>query len=51
MIRLSGYTEDEKVSIAQRYLLPKQKKNNGLKDGEVDVDGQRDPRHHSLLHA
>jgi len=33
----SGYTEDEKVSIAQRYLLPKQKKNNGLKDGEVDV--------------
>jgi len=37
VIRLSGYTEDEKVSIAQRYLLPKQKKNNGLKDGEVDV--------------
>ncbi|WP_144107793.1 endopeptidase La [Paraburkholderia sp. BCC1886] len=37
VIRLSGYTEDEKVSIAQRYLLPKQKKNNGLKDTEVDV--------------
>src|ERR1700730_5114812 len=37
VIRLSAYTEDEKVSIAQRYLLPKQKKNNGLKDGEVDV--------------
>jgi ATP-dependent Lon protease len=37
VIRLSGYTEDEKVSIAQRYLLPKQKKNNGLKEGEVDV--------------
>ncbi|MGX5885684.1 endopeptidase La, partial [Burkholderia gladioli] len=37
VIRLSGYTEDEKVSIAQRYLLPKQKKNNGLKDGEIDV--------------
>src|SRR6202789_128677 len=35
VIRLSGYTEDEKVSIAQRYLLPKQKKNNGLKKGEV----------------
>src|SRR6201986_418686 len=37
VIRLSGYTEDEKVSIAQRYLLPKQKKNNGLKEGEVEV--------------
>jgi ATP-dependent Lon protease len=37
VIRLSGYTEDEKVSIAQRYLLPKQKKNNGLKPGEIDV--------------
>ncbi|AKJ67872.1 ATP-dependent protease La [Pandoraea thiooxydans] len=37
VIRLAGYTEDEKVSIAQRYLLPKQKKNNGLKDGEIEV--------------
>jgi ATP-dependent Lon protease len=37
VIRLSGYTEDEKVSIAQRYLLPKQKKNNGLKEEEIDV--------------
>ncbi|HSO83951.1 endopeptidase La, partial [Thiocapsa sp.] len=35
VIRLSGYTEDEKVAIAERYLLPKQMKNNGLKDGEV----------------
>ena len=40
VIRLSGYTEDEKVSIAERYLLPKQKRNNGLKDGEVDVTEQ-----------
>ena len=31
VIRLSGYTEDEKINIAQRYLLPKQMKNNGLK--------------------
>jgi ATP-dependent Lon protease len=31
VIRLSGYTEDEKVNIAQRYLLPKQMKNNGIK--------------------
>ena len=31
VIRLSGYTEDEKINIAQRYLVPKQMKNNGLK--------------------
>ncbi|MGD8788504.1 MAG: endopeptidase La [Burkholderiales bacterium] len=37
VIRLSGYTEDEKVNIAMRYLLPKQMKNNGLKDNEVVV--------------
>ncbi len=37
VIRLSGYTEDEKASIAQRYLLPKQQKNNGLKPGELTV--------------
>jgi ATP-dependent Lon protease len=37
VIRLSGYTEDEKVNIAIRYLLPKQMKNNGLKDTELNV--------------
>ena len=37
IIRLSGYTEDEKVSIAMRYLLPKQIKNNGLKVAEIAV--------------
>jgi len=37
VIRLSGYTEDEKTSIAQRHLLPKQQKNNGLKPGELTV--------------
>ena len=37
VIRLSGYTEDEKTGIAQRYLLPKQQKNNGLKPGELMV--------------
>jgi ATP-dependent Lon protease len=44
VIRLSGYTEDEKVNIAQRYLLPKQMKNNGLKTGELSVteDALRD---------
>jgi len=38
VIRLSGYTEDEKVSIALKYLLPKQMKNNGLRDGELSVN-------------
>lgn len=37
VIRIPGYTEDEKLNIAKRYLLPKQIKNNGLKDGELDV--------------
>ncbi|MCV2359270.1 endopeptidase La [Paucibacter sp. TC2R-5] len=37
VIRLSGYTEDEKVNIAQRYLLPKQCKNNGVKEEEMEV--------------
>ncbi len=37
VIRLSGYTEDEKVNIAQRYLLPKQMKGHGLKADELVV--------------
>src|SRR5213596_1269153 len=37
VIRLSGYTEDEKVHIAKQYLLPKQFKANGIKDGELTV--------------
>ena len=37
VIRLSGYTEDEKVNIAMRYLLPKQLKNNGVKKTEATV--------------
>ncbi len=37
VIRLSGYTEDEKVNIAIRYLMPKQMKNNGIKKGELSV--------------
>jgi len=37
VIRLSGYTEDEKVNIAIRYLLPKQLKNHGLKPEEIAV--------------
>ena len=38
VIRLSGYTEDEKVNIAQKYLIPNQSKNNGLKKEEWKID-------------
>ena len=37
VLRLSGYTEDEKLNIATRYLLPKQMKNHGLKEDELAV--------------
>ena len=37
VIRLSGYTEDEKLKIATKYLLPKEEKANGLKDDEMDL--------------
>jgi len=44
IIRLEGYTEDEKVEIATRHLLPKQIADHGLKDGEFSLseDGLRD---------
>lgn len=37
VIRLPGYTEDEKLNIAQRYLVPKQRRANGLKDQELEL--------------
>ena len=37
VIRIPGYTEEEKIGIAQRYLLPKQLKANGLKDSELKI--------------
>ena len=37
VIRIPGYTEDEKLNIAMKYLLPKQVKTNGLKDNEVEI--------------
>ncbi len=37
VIRISGYTEDEKISIAKEYLIPKQLKANGLKEHEISV--------------
>jgi ATP-dependent Lon protease len=37
IIRLSGYTEDEKINIATRFLIPKQIKNNGLRESEIEI--------------
>lgn len=37
VIRIAGYTEDEKINIAIRYLIPKQVKNNGLKEQEIHI--------------
>lgn len=37
VIRIPGYTEDEKLNIAMRYLLPKQLKHNGVKDSEIEI--------------
>lgn len=37
VIRLAGYTEDEKLNIAERYLIPKQMVNNGLNEGEISI--------------
>lgn len=38
IIRLSGYTEQEKLKIAEQYLLPRQIKNNGLKNSEININ-------------
>ncbi|MFA5627870.1 MAG: endopeptidase La [Thiohalomonadaceae bacterium] len=40
VIRIPGYTEHEKLNIAERYLLPKQIKLNGVKKGELELDGE-----------
>ncbi len=37
VIRIPGYTEDEKINIADKYLLPKQVKENGVKEGELNL--------------
>ena len=39
VIRIPGYTEDEKLAIAMRYLIPKQMKENGLRENEVRISG------------
>ncbi|MDK1287471.1 endopeptidase La [Pseudoalteromonas umbrosa] len=38
VIRLSGYTEDEKLNISKQHLIPKQIKRNGLKAGEIEIE-------------
>ncbi len=38
VIRIPGYTEDEKITIANKYLLPKQIKENGVKEGEMNLE-------------
>jgi ATP-dependent Lon protease len=38
VIRIPGYTEDEKVAIAEKYLIPKQSKANGLNPNELDIE-------------
>jgi len=37
VIRIAGYTEDEKTEIAERYLIPKQQRNNGLEESEIKI--------------
>ncbi len=51
IIRLPGYTEDEKVEIAKRHLIPKQIKAHGLKKDEWSDHRRRAARSHPLLHA
>jgi len=41
VIRLAGYTEDEKLQIAKKYLLPKQLKDNGLKEEELSIGDEQ----------
>ena len=48
VIRLAGYTEDEKVNIAQRYLVPRQLEKNGLKDSEIKIT---EPAVRDIIHS
>ncbi len=51
IIRIPGYTEDEKVEIAKRHLIPKQMKAHGLKDEEWKITDDGSARSDPLLHA
>mgnify|MGYP003694113337 CR=1 FL=1 len=51
ILRLSGYTEREKLEIAKRHLVPKQAEGNGLKPEQLDFTDEGPARDHSPLHA
>ena len=51
VVRLDGYTDDEKVFIARRYLLPRQLQRAGLADGELNVDDDTIVADRPRLHA
>ena len=51
VIRIAGYTEPEKLSIARRYLIPKEQEANGLADVKVTLSRDGDADHHPPLHA
>ena len=50
IIRIPGYTEDEKVEIAKRHLIPKEMKAHGLKDDEWKITDGASARPDPLLH-
>ena len=50
IIRLAGYTEDEKVEIAKRHLIPEQRQNHGLEPGEWEIERRRAAGRHPPLH-
>ncbi len=51
IITLSGYTEFEKLQIAKRYLVKKQRETNGLRESQVQISDAGDPGDHQRLHA
>ena len=51
LIQLPGYTEEEKVQIAKRYLVPKQLEEHGLPEGKIDGHGRSAAADHPRVHA
>ncbi len=51
IIRIAGYTEDEKIEIAKRHLIPGQKQAHGLEDNEFSINDDASEAHHPALHA